>query len=176
MSAAEPDKMGSTAFRCVDLDQFVFCDSSGEMIKIVQERFNGRNTQFLVCDIQELNYVDKFDVVTAIQVIHYLHMDEREAALKKCYQALKKNGLFIVFENFAPFTDLGTSICLEKWKRYQIKQGKSSEESERHIARYGKEYFPISLSENRELLLGCGFRAVEILWLSNMQVGLWGIK
>lgn len=22
----------------------------------------------------------------------------------------------------------------------------------------------------------CGFKAVEILWLSNMQVGLWGIK
>ena len=55
-----------------------------------------------------------------------------------------------------------------------MKQGKSLEECENHIKRYGKDYFPISLSENVELMRNCGFIAVEILWLSNMQVGLWG--
>ena len=67
-------------------------------------------------------------------------------------------------------------VYLEKWKRYQIEQGKSVEESTRHIERYGKDYFPITLEEHLTLMRNSGFRAVEILWLSNMQVGLWGMK
>lgn len=31
---------------------------------------------------QTLPYYDEFDVITAIQVDHYLHMDERKIALK----------------------------------------------------------------------------------------------
>lgn len=54
--------------------------------------------------------------------------------------------------------------------------GKSPEESARHIERYGKDYFPITLSENIELMKRCGFTTVEVLWLSNMQAGVWGMK
>ena len=121
-------------------------------------------------------YTNEFDVITAIQVNHYLNKNSRKTVLTKYYAALKDSGLFISFENFAPFTDLGKSIYLEKWKRYQMEQGKSLEESNKHIERYGKEYFPISLTENMELMKKCGFKIVEILWLSNMQVGLWVIK
>lgn len=169
-------KMGSVAFGNIELDKFVFCDSSDEMIRIAKERFKYNNAEFSVCDVQKLDYANEFDVITAIQVNHYLHMDERKIALQKCYEALKDSGIFISFENFAPFTNLGKSVYLEKWKRYQMKQGKILEECQKHIKRYGKDYFPISLSENVELMQNCGFKAVEILWLSNMQVGLWGIK
>ena len=169
-------KMGSVAFENVALEKFVFSDCSEKMIKIVKERFDFENTEFVVCDAKELDYVNEFDVITAIQVNHYMNETSRKAALMKYYAALKNNGLFISFENFAPFTDLGKSIYLERWKRYQLEQGKSLEECNKHIERYGKEYFPISLSENIELMKNCGFKIVEILWLSNMQVGLWGIK
>lgn len=169
-------KMGSIAFENIELEKFVFCDCSDEMLKIAKERFDFPSAEFSVCDVQNLTYTNEFDVITAIQVNHYLHKENRRIALSKCYDALKNNGLFISFEKFAPFTDLGKSIYLEKWKRYQIEQGKSFEESNKHIERYGKEYFPISLEEHVELMRDCGFKLVEILWLSNMQVGLWGIK
>lgn len=120
--------------------------------------------------------MDEFDVITAIQVNHYLQIEERKTALKKYYKALKENGLFISFENFSPFTEIGRIVYLEKWKRYQLEQGKSLEESKKHIERYGKDYFPITLEEQLTLMRNCGFRAVEILWLSNMQVGIWGVK
>lgn len=169
-------KMGSIAFENIELKKFVFCDSSKEMIKIVKERFPWHNAEFLTCDVRKLEFVSEFDVITAIQVNHYLRRQERRAVLQKCYDALKDHGLFISFENFAPFTAIGKAVYLEKWKRYQIKQGKSVEECERHLSRYGKDYVPISLSENLEQMRNCGFKAVEVLWLSNMQVGLWGIK
>ncbi|MDE6619448.1 MAG: class I SAM-dependent methyltransferase [Lachnospiraceae bacterium] len=169
-------KMGSAAFENVDIEKFVFCDLSEEMIRIAKERFPYHNAEFCVCDVQKLVYSNEFDIITAIQVNHYLHMDERKIAMQKCYEALKDNGLFISFENFAPFTDLGKSVYLEKWKRYQVKQQKSLEECQKHIDRYGKDYFPITLSENMEFMRNCGFKVVEILWLSNMQAGFWGIK
>lgn len=50
------------------------------------------------------------------------------------------------------------------------------DECNRHIGRYGKEYFPISISEHLKVLEQCGFENVEIIWISNMQVGLLGIK
>jgi len=169
-------KMGSIALENIELEKLVFCDSSDEMIRIAKERFQHFNTEFSVCDIQNLEYTDEFDVITAIQVNHYLQMEERKIALQKCYKALKENGLFISFENFSPFTDVGKIVYLEKWKRYQIEQGKSFGESTKHIERYGKDYFPITLEEHLTLMRNSGFRAVEILWLSNIQVGFWGIK
>lgn len=169
-------KMGSIAFENIELERFVFCDSSDKMIRIAKERFKCHNAEFSICDIKKLAYANEFNVITAIQVNHYLHIDERKIVLQNVYEALENNGLFISFENFAPFTDLGKTVYLEKWKRYQMKQGKNLEECESHIKRYGKDYFPISISENIELMQNCGFKAVEILWLSNMQVGLWGIK
>lgn len=94
-------KMGSIAFENITLEKFVFCDCSDGMIKIVKERFNFQNAEFSVCDVQELDYANEFDVITAIQVNHYFNKSSRKIALTKYYTALKNNGLFISFENFA---------------------------------------------------------------------------
>lgn len=169
-------KMGSVVLPKMELEKFIFCDSSAEMLKIAKERHCYPNAEFCVCDILNLAYEDEFDVITAIQVNHYLHRNERKTALQNYYEALKEDGLLICFENFSPFTDAGTAVYLEKWKRYQIRQGKSLDESRKHIDRYGKEYFPITLEEQLQLMQDCGFKTVEILWLSNMQVGIWGMK
>ena len=107
-------KMGSVALENIELEQFVFCDSSAEMIRISEKQFHRPNTAFSVCNVQNLKYTNEFDVITAIQVNHYLHIEERKAALKKCYAALKENGIFITFENFSPFTGIGEKVYLEK--------------------------------------------------------------
>ena len=103
-------KMGSIALGNLELEKFVFCDVSDEMIRIAKERFSCSNAEFSVCDVQNLAYVNEFNVITAIQVNHYLQINERKLALKKCYEALKENGIFISFENFAPFTDVGKMV------------------------------------------------------------------
>ena len=145
-------KMGQAALESgITLSRGVFCDISQEMLDIAK-------------------------VVTAVQVLHYLHEDDRKTAMERCYDALKENGSFISFENISPFSEIGRNVYLDKWKRYQEANGKSPEESSRHIARYGKDYFPINIEEHLKLMRSCGFRAVEVLWFSNMQAGFWGMK
>lgn len=171
-------KMGSIALNDTDIDigRFVFCDSSREMTDTACKRFKSDNTEFNVCDARKLTYINEFDVVTAIQVFHYFDMKDRRTAVKNCYDALKENGSFITFENISPFTDIGTDIYLKRWERYQVRQGKTPDEARKHIQRYGKDYFPITINEHLKLMQDCGFKAVEIIWLSNMQAGVWGIK
>ena len=107
---------------------------------------------------------------------HTLPLTETVLTRERIQEMRGLYGLYISFENFAPFTDDGRRVYLKRWKSYQIESGKSMQESEEHIARYGKEYYPVSVTENLKLMRECGFKTVEILWLSNMQIGIWGIK
>lgn len=169
-------KMAQVAFSQAELDRFVFCDSSEKMIELAKSRFKDEKSDFIVCNVLNLPFKDEFDVVTAIQVNHYFNEEDRVTAIKKCYSALKSGGIFISFENFAPFSELGKKLCLNRWRTYQIKHGRSEAESEAHISRYNKAYFPISVTENLQMLKSCGFKSAEILWLSYMQAGFLGIK
>ncbi|MGN1111848.1 MAG: class I SAM-dependent methyltransferase [Acutalibacteraceae bacterium] len=170
-------KMAQSVFEQTDIEKLVFCDCSDKMIEIAKSRFgNRKNAEFIVSSIQELDTDEKFDVITAIQINHYLKRDERLSALKKYYQALKPNGILISFENFAPNSKQSELLFLKRWYSFQRSQGKSEEECSEHINRYKKAYFPITIPEHIEAISSAGFRSAEIIWLSYMQAGLLGIK
>lgn len=169
-------KMGKAAFCAFDLKRFVFWDQSPEMIAIAQSRFAKTNAEFVTASLLDLNDQEEFNVVTAIQVNHYLHSEERKKAVANIYQALQKGGIFLSFENFAPNAESGKQLALKRWGAYQTTQGRTPQQVQGHLARYGEDYFPIPVSEHLQLLKDCGFQTVELLWLSYMQVGLFGIK
>ena len=165
-------KMARTALDNFDIQKMVCIDVEKKMLERAESFCDDEKVEFLQSDIRELPYREMFNIVTAIQVNHYLKKDERIVALKKCYDALEENGIYISFENFAPYSEWGKRLYLERWKEFQIANGKTREEADLHIKRYGQSYFPISISESIALLKDCGFRVVEILWVSYMQVGI----
>ncbi len=169
-------KMAETAMRNLNIDRFVFCDNSLEMLEAVRRKFPLPKAEFLLKPAQELTYANEFDVITAIQVNHYLQQKERIAAIKNYYRALKNGGIFISFDNFAPLSPQGKEILLKRWKKYQINSGRSPQESQTHIDRYGTAYFPITIPEHLEILHQCGFKTAEVIWVSCMQAGFLGIK
>ena len=75
-----------------------------------------------------------------------------------------------------PYTDYGKRLGLEKWKAYQLHQRRGIKECQEHINRFGVDYFPITIMEHLEILNLAGFDVAEIFWISNMQVGVYGIK
>ena len=124
----------------------------------------------------ELEEIGKYDVVTAVQVHHYLSKEERKQAVSGCLRALKNGGFFFTFENIATYTETGRRILLDRWKMYQVRNQKSREEAESHINRYGSEYFPITIEEHMELLRAGGFQTAELIWMSGMQAGFMGVN
>ncbi|MDE6853009.1 MAG: class I SAM-dependent methyltransferase [Lachnospiraceae bacterium] len=165
-------KMAGTALDNFDIQKMVCIDVEKEMLERARELCNDEKVEFLQCDARELPYQKMFDIVTAIQINHYFRKEERITTIKNCYDALAENGIYISFENFAPYSGEGAGLYLERWKEFQIANGKTKEEALSHIGRYGRDYFPVTIPESIELLKECGFRMVEIFWVSYMQVGI----
>lgn len=116
------------------------------------------------------------DVITAIQCHHYLDMDNRKKAVRKCYELLEYGGIFITFENISPLTGEGITVGKRYWGDFQKAHGRTEEEIRIHLERFGTEYFPITVEEHLKLLKETGFRTVELFWYSYMQAGFYCIK
>ncbi|MGN0536432.1 MAG: class I SAM-dependent methyltransferase [Acutalibacteraceae bacterium] len=156
---------------------FVMCDVSEEMLDIAKRNLTGKmRAEFWNCAAQDIDEHERFDVVTAIFVNHYLNREERLKSLKNSLNALKKGGIFITFENTAPLTQQGKAVALERWKSYQLAMGKENTEVQKHIARYGVSYFPITISEQIALLRESGFEYAEPFWFSYLQAGFYAVK
>lgn len=161
---------------------FILADPSMKMLSQAKEKlvdFSQGKIKFLEpVSTQEikLDDIEKADVITAIQSHHYLSMEDRIKATAKCYDLLNENGIYITFENICPLTPEGIEIGKEYWKQFQIMSGKSIEDSDNHMKRFGVEYFPITIQDHLILLKDCGFRVVELFWYSYLQAGFYCIK
>lgn len=158
--------------------QYVLCDPSEAMIEQAKVKLASKKNvlDFCACGSQHLAYTGEFDIITAVQSHHYMQYEDRAAATQKCYNALKQDGIFILFENFAPGSARSKAIVMDRWGRYQKARGKTDDEVAQHQQRYGTNYFPITLEEHFRLLSKTGYRIIEIFWLSYMQAGIYAIK
>ncbi len=162
--------------------KFILSDPSEEMLNKAKNKLTSidkNRFEFLqpvsTEDI-DLTGMESPDIITAIQSHHYLSVDERLKATQKCYDILNKGGAYITFENIRPLTSEGVEIGKKYWQEFQIKAGKPSEEAEKHIRRFGIEYFPITIEEHLNLLKSSGFKVVELFWYSYLQAGFYCIK
>ena len=169
-------KMYEAAEERLSIREFVFMDISEGMLAVAGERFQAGGNRFERMSVLEMEDIEKYDVVTAIQVHHYLSERDRKLALERCCRALKAGGLFFTFENIAPDSEAGRRLALDRWREYQIRNGKSREEADGHIKRYGVDYFPLTVGAHFELMRECGFHGVELIWMSYMQAGFMGMK
>lgn len=157
---------------------FILTDPSAGMLDIAQNKLAGNDrVKFIKSGSLELDLCDEsIDVLTAVMSHHYLDTEARRKAIKNCFRMLKRGGIFITFENLRPNSEQGTQIGLERWKRFQLAQGKSAESATLHLKRFDTEFFPITLEAHLHLLYDCGFKVSEVLWASYMQAGLYAIK
>ena len=167
---------GLKACECLNLSELVLCDPSEKMLADAKIKLADKPCTFMNIGSENLDFENEFDVVTAIQSHHYFDEATREKAVANCFKALKNGGIFICFENTAPFSETGKNIMLKRLESFGIQAGRTPDEVKSHSARYGKEFFPITISEHLELLNKTGFRISELFWHSYMQSGFYAIK
>jgi tRNA (cmo5U34)-methyltransferase len=127
--------LGARAVKELDLSELVLCDPSVDMLAVAEQKFAGRNINFIKAGSEELDFEEQFNVVTAIQSHNYFNRPTREKEVTNCFKALKKGGLFICFENTAPFSEDGKNILFERVKSFQRNAGRSEDDVQAHIAR-----------------------------------------
>ena len=156
--------------------RFVVADPSPAMLTVARERLTEpRVTVLPPCGTNDLP-ADCFDVVTAIQCHHYLDRSGRQAAVGVCFDRLRPGGVFVTSENVRPLSRTGLDLGLRHWARFQERAGKSSAEVAAQLARFDREYFPITLEEHLLLYREAGFVAVEVLWYSYLQAAFYAVK
>lgn len=160
---------------------FILADPSPDMLAQAQQKLSTlpqSRLRFLQpAGSQHLHLTDaRPEVVTAILAHHYLDLEARAAATKRCYNMLAPNGVYVTFENVQPNSERGTALALSRWKRYQLSQGRTEAEVEEHARRFATSYSPIRIEQHLALLRLCGFRVGELLWHSHMQAGFFALK
>lgn len=157
------------------ISKLVLCDPSADMLEVAKSRL-GDSCEYRRIGSEQLDYEERFDIVTAIQSHNYFDKPTRELAVGNCFRALRKGGLFVCFENTAPFAEAGKEIMLDRVAAFGTKAGRTPEEVAAHRARYGTEFFPLNISEHLDLLRRTGFSCAELFWHSYMQSGFYAIK
>ncbi len=123
-------KMAKVAFEQCNVEKMICIDHSSAMLEAARQKISSSYVEFLKLPIEEINYNSQFDVITSILVNHYMTYKERMIAVRNCYHALKEEGTFITFENFAPCDEAMKNLYLKRWKKYQYSKGKSIEEDD----------------------------------------------
>jgi tRNA (cmo5U34)-methyltransferase len=160
--------------------RFFAADPSAAMLECAKKRLHDYpEITFLPPSTTEAlpeGLLPQLQVITAIQCHHYLQPDGRRLATQRCYDLLQTGGILVSFENSHPETDAGTQLGLKRWGRFQKAHGHDSEAVNQHAQRFGTNYFPIGLDEQRINLTAAGFKTVELFWHSYMQTGWYAIK
>jgi tRNA (cmo5U34)-methyltransferase len=162
--------------------EFYLTDPSAAMLEKAKEKMDEKKYKrihFLpLSGSESLEWKEKErpDVITAIQAHHYFDREGRKRAVKNCYSILKDKGLFITFENIRPASPAAVDLGMKRWKAFQIERGKTSSAVEAHLARFDREFFPVTIKEHLDLLNDTGFKTVELFWYSVMQAGFYAIK
>ncbi|MDO5132164.1 MAG: class I SAM-dependent methyltransferase [Eubacteriales bacterium] len=164
------------ALRVFPSARFVAVDPSEKMLEQAGNKLSGYNIEFVTGKSSEINYTNRFDVVTAIQSHHYMHEEERQRSITRVYDALRDGGIFICFENVVPESETVKKQELLRWGRYQQRHGKTEAEALEHNARCGTGYFPITVPQHIQLLKSVGFTDVHVFWLSYMQMGIYAFR
>lgn len=171
------------ALRSFPTAHFILADPSEAMLAQAHARFTKEESDRLKLlpasgSADLLLHLNKgaTEVVTAIQCHHYLSRAERLTALRACYEVLKPGGLFVTFENIAPRTPEGVRLGLAGWRSFLMEHGWAEPDADRQVARYGREFLPITVEEHLAALTPTGFSVVEIFWYSQVQAGFYAIR
>jgi len=159
--------------------RLVLADPSRDMLDIAGNKLVEHQNQISIIEAATQDLMEtehSFDVITAIMCHHYLDTATRATATENCFQMLDKGGIYITFENILPASEMGIKLGLQRWKDFQMESGKSEQDAALHVARFGKEYYPITIEEHLQLLRKTGFTCAEVLWASFMQAGFYAIK
>ncbi|MBQ6041741.1 MAG: class I SAM-dependent methyltransferase [Oscillospiraceae bacterium] len=168
--------LAARAFRTLPVRCMYCCEPSAELLETARKRLNAEQTVFLNQDFAELQLSERFDIITAVQVFHFLKPEEKVRAIRRCRDMLTANGMFFTFENIAKNSQEGEAVSMQLWREYQKRMGKTDDMLARHLARYRSSCYPMTIQEHLTMLQRCGFEQPEVLWVSGQQAGFYGIR
>jgi len=140
-------------------------DNSPAMIEKAEKKAKafGVKIEFLEKDFLEYNF-EKNKLIVANYTIQFVRPIKREKLIKKIYNSLEKNGLFLMSEKLISENKKLNKLLIDEYYNYKKEKGYSEYEIAKKREALENVLIPYSQDENIEMLKNSGFKQVETIF------------
>jgi len=160
--------------------RFVGIDSSAAMLeiarrKLVQAGF-ARSHELVEADLGDSLELDNAAVCTMILTLQFIRPSDRARLLADVFRGLNRSGCLILVEKTTTDDSLLNRLFIDYYYDLKQRNGYSQMEIAQKREALENVLIPYTLEENRDALLGAGFRRVEIFFRWYNFCGLVALK
>lgn len=156
-----------------DID-FIAIDDSKEMIEICKKNLEKIKTHLINQDIESydfLNIQKPLSVVTSLYCMQFLNVELRKDIIRKIYQKLRLGGAFILVEKIRSEHSFFNEMQIDLYHDMKMRNGLSPADNVKKSKSLRGVMNPVSIDENRGLLLQAGFSKIDIFFKWHNFVG-----
>jgi len=143
-------------------------DNSPAMIKRAKNKAKafGSKAEFIEADFLEYN-LSNAKAIIANYTIQFVRPLKREKLIKKIYDSLNENGIFLMSEKLITENKKLNKIMIDIYYEYKKKMGYSEFEIAQKREALENVLIPYTMDENIEMLKNAGFKSIEVIFRWN---------
>ncbi len=143
-------------------------DNSPAMIERAKNKAKafGVNVEFIEADFLEYDFSGSKAII-ANYTVQFVRPLKREKLIKKIYDSLEKNGIFLMSEKLITENKKLNKIMIDIYYEYKKKMGYSEFEIAQKREALENVLIPYTMNENIEMLKNAGFKEVEVIFRWN---------
>ena len=143
-------------------------DSSKAMIKRAQNKASafGVDIEFIETDFLDFD-LNNSKAIVANYTIQFIRPLKREKLIKKIYDSLQENGIFLMSEKLITENKKLNKTMIDIYYDYKKKMGYSEFEIAQKREALENVLIPYTMQENIEMLKNAGFKEVEVIFRWN---------
>jgi len=148
--------------------EFIGIDNSPAMIQRAKNKAKayGVDVKFIEEDFLKYDFSNS-DAVIANYTIQFVRPLKREKLIKKIYDSLKENGIFLMSEKLITENKKLNKIMIDIYYEYKKKMGYSEFEIAQKREALENVLIPYTMNENIEMLKTAGFKEIEVIFRWN---------
>ena len=143
-------------------------DSSDAMVKRAKNKAKafGTDVEFIKADFLDFDFSGS-KAVTANYTVQFIRPLKRERLIKKIYDSLTENGIFIMSEKLITENKKLNKTMIDIYYNYKKTMGYSEFEIAQKREALENVLIPYTMNENIEMLKNAGFKEVEVIFRWN---------
>jgi len=143
-------------------------DNSPAMIKRAKNKAKafGSNAKFIEADFLEYD-LSGAKAIIANYTIQFIRPLKREKLIKKIYDSLQENGIFLMSEKLITENKKLNKVMIDIYYDYKKEMGYSEFEIAQKREALENVLIPYTMNENIEMLKNAGFHTIEVIFRWN---------
>jgi len=154
--------------------EYIAIDDSEQMIDICKKNLQNININFINKNIESFDFFDikkPLSLVTSLYCLQFLNIEQRKDIVRKIYQKLRLGGAFILVEKIRSENSFFNEMMMDLYHDMKMRNGLTPKDNVKKSRSLRGVMNPISIDENKSLLLQAGFSKIDIFFKWHNFIG-----